>query len=343
MSVEMVVGGLDTKFTARSGPRGLASRVLRNAVLRVVARRFLLAVPLLFVVSALSFLLASLAPSNLVNVLLPSGTPAQQAALSKRLGFNQPVYEQYWHWVSHALSGNLGASYATGQGVAALIWQRLPVTLSLVIPTMVVMFVVGVSAGAVSAVRGGLLARVIDSLTLVGFALPGFWVGAVLVSLFAVKVHLFPAIGYVSLAQSVGDWARSMVLPVCALSLLPIAVMARQTREAMMDVMASEHVRMAWANGIPPRTIFYRLAFKNASMRAVTVGGLQVVGLLTGTLFVEQVFALPGLGSGLSLAASSGDFPVTQGIVVFFTLLIVVINLIVDLVYTLLDPRVRTS
>ncbi len=110
-----------------------------------------------------------------------------------------------------------------------------------------------------------------------------------------------------------------------------------------MDILASEHVRMAWANGIPPRTIFYRLALKNASIRAVTVGGLQVVGLLTGTLFVEQVFSLPGLGSGLSTAASTGDLQVTQGIVVFFTVLIVIVNLIVDLLYTLVDPRVRTS
>ena len=110
-----------------------------------------------------------------------------------------------------------------------------------------------------------------------------------------------------------------------------------------MDVLASEHVRMAWANGIPPRTIYYRLALKNASIRAVTVGGLQIVGLLTGTLFVEQVFTLPGLGSGLVMATSTSDLQVTQGIVVFFTLIIVVVNLLSDLAYTLLDPRVRPS
>jgi peptide/nickel transport system permease protein len=316
---------------------------LRNPVLRVVLRRLLLAVPLLFVVSALSFLLSSLAPSNVVDTLLPNATVAQRAALSHKLGLEQPVYEQYWRWFVHALHGNLGTSYTTGQSVVALIGQRLPVTLSLVIPTVIVMLVVGVGAGAVSAVRGGRLGRLIDIMTLVGFALPGFWVGAVLVSWFAVKLQLFPAIGYVSLTQSVGQWARSLVLPVCALSLLPIAIVARQTREAMMDVLASEHVRMAWANGIPPRLIFYRLALKNASIRAVTVVGLQIVGLLTGTLFVEQVFSLPGLGSGLVTAASTGDLQVTQGIVVFFTLLIVVVNLAVDLLYTVLDPRVRTS
>ena len=317
--------------------------MVRNPVVRVVVRRLYLAVPLLFVVSALSFLLSSLAPTNVLDVLLPNGSPAQYVALAHRLGLDQPVYEQYWHWLVHALGGNLGTSYTTGQGVKALIVQRFPVTLSLVVPTVVVMFLVGVGAGVVSAVHGGAVGRLIDSLTLVGFALPAFWVGAVLVSFFAVKIHLLPAIGYVSLAQSPGDWARSMVLPVVALSLLPIAVMARQTREAMMDVLASEHVRMAWANGIPPRVIFFKLALKNASMRAVTVGGLQVIGLLTGTVFVEQVFSLPGLGSGLDTAASTGDLPVTQGIVVFFTVVIVAINLVVDLLYAVLDPRVRTS
>ena len=338
-----VVAGTDPEFAAVSGPRPLVERASRNQVLRVVVRRLLLAVPLLFVVSALSFLLSSLAPSNVVDTLLPNATLAQRAALSHKLGLDQPVYEQYWHWLVHALQGNLGTSYTTGQGVAAEIGQRFPVTISLVIPTIVIMFIVGVWAGAFSAIRGGVLGRLVDTLTLVGFALPGFWVGAVLVAFFADKFHLLPAIGYVSPSVSISQWARSLVLPVCALSLLPIAVVARQTREAMMDVLASEHVRMPWANGIPPRMIYYRLALKNASIRAVTVGGLQTVGLLTGTLFVEQVFALPGLGSGLVTATSTSDLQVTQGIVVFFTLLIVLVNLIVDLLYTALDPRVRTS
>lgn len=320
-----------------------AGRMVGHPVVRVVLRRAVLAVPLLFVVSALSFVLSSLAPTNVIDLRLPSGTAAQRAQLARQLGFDQPIYDRYWHWLVHALGGNLGTSYVTGQRVTTEIGQRFPVTLSLVIPTMLVMFVIGVGAGVASAVRGGAVGRAIDTLSLVGFALPGFWVGAVLVSLFAVRLHLFPAIGYVSLAQSPTDWARSMVLPVAALSLLPIAVMARQMREAMMDVLASEHVRMARANGIPPRLIVGRLALKSASMRAVTVGGLQVVGLLTGTLFVEQVFTLPGLGSGLTAAASTGDVPVLQGIVVFFTLIIVVINLAVDLTYTLLDPRMRTS
>jgi peptide/nickel transport system permease protein len=323
--------------------RQRADSVLADPVVRVVIRRLLLAVPLLVVVSALSFVLQTLSPTQAVNVILPHGTDAQKAQLSRQLGFNLALYDQYWHWLTRALSGNLGASYFTGQTVSGLIAQRFTVTLSLIIPTMLVMFVVGVGFGVVSAVRGGAVGRAVDGVSLIWFAMPGFWVGAVLVAFFAVKLRWLPAIGYVPISQSPGEWARSMILPVTALALLPIAVMARQMREAMMDVLASEHVRMAWANGIPPRLVYYRLALKNASGRAVTVGGLQVIGLLAGSLFVEQVFQLPGLGSALTTAASQGDVPVTQGIVVFFTVIIVGINLVVDLVYALLDPRVRTS
>jgi peptide/nickel transport system permease protein len=341
--VERVVAPGEREVGAGSKLRRNADRVLGDPVVRVVARRLLLAVPLLVVVSALSFVLEKLSPTQAVDVILPHGTVAQRALLSRQLGFDLPVYDQYWHWLSHALGGNLGASYFTGQPVAALIAQRFPVTLSLIIPTVLVMFALGVGAGVVSAVRGGVVGRAVDAVSLIWFAMPGFWVGAVLVAFFAVRLRWFPAIGYVPFSQSPGEWARSMVLPVTALALLPTAVMARQMREAMMDVLASEHVRMAWANGIPPRLIHFRLALKNASIRAVTVGGLQVIGLLAGTLFVEQVFQLPGLGGALTTAASEGDVPVTQGIVVFFTVIIVGINLVVDLVYTLLDPRVRTS
>jgi peptide/nickel transport system permease protein len=230
--------------------------MVRNPVVRVVVRRLYLAVPLLFVVSALSFLLSSLAPTNVLDVLLPNGSPAQYVALAHRLGLDQPVYEQYWHWLVHALGGNLGTSYTTGQGVKALIVQRFPVTLSLVVPTVVVMFVVGVGAGVVSAVHGGAVGRLIDSLTLVGFALAGVLGGCgpgvvlrredPLASGYRVCV-----VGAVAGRLGTLDGAAGRRVVAAA-----DRGDGRQTREAMMDVLASEHVRMAWANGIPPRVIF---------------------------------------------------------------------------------------
>jgi peptide/nickel transport system permease protein len=304
----------------------------------------LLAIPLLFVVSALSFLLVSLTPGDVAQQIV--GTNASDEAyqrLRSELNLDLPLYQQYGIWVGDALQGDLGRSLFNGETVTKTIEDRLAVTLSLVVLSLLVISVVGVGLGIFGAVRGGAPGRAVDTISLVGFALPGFWVGAVLVALFAVKRHWFPAVGYVPISDSPSEWARAMVLPVVALALHSIAVLAKQTREAMLDALASEHVRMAWANGIPPRTIYYKLALKNAAPRIVTIIGLQTVGLLVGTVFIEQVFALPGLGSALVESASHGDLPVVQGITVFFALIIVGVNLAVDLTYSLLDPRVRAA
>jgi len=329
----------DTGAALRRHVGGAASPVTR-----VIVRRLLLAVPLLFVVSALSFLLISMQSSDAAaQILGRQATPAAYAALRHQLGLDLPLYEQYAHWVSNALRGNMGTSLLSGEPVTKIIGDRYSVTLSLVSLSVLAIVVGGVCLGVFSAVRGGVLGRFVDGASLAGYALPGFWVGSMLISLFAVKLHWFPAIGYVSIASSPGDWARSLALPVAALALQSVALLMKQTREAMLDVLASEHVRMAWANGVPPRVIFFKLALKSASMRVVTVTGLQTIILLGSTIFIEQVFALPGLGSALVSASVGSDLPVVQAITVLFTLIIVLINLVVDLAYTLLDPRVRTS
>lgn len=330
--------------TRARGAATAAGSWLTQPVLRVVARRLGLAVPLLFVVSALSFLLISLAPGNaVISILGTTGTPASYARLRHQLGLDQPLYVQYWDWLRRALHGDLGRSLLSGEPVSRIITERFPVTLSLVAGALLVTVVVGVSLGVFSAVRGGIAGRVVDALSLVSFSLPAFWIGAVLIAVFAVDLHWLPAVGYVPLASSPGHWARALVLPVTALALHHVAVVAKQTREAMLDVLASEHIRVARANGLRPFTIYFVLALRNAAMRVVTVLGLQTVGLLGGTLFVEQVFALPGLGYVLVNSSLQHDLPVVQGVTVFFTLIIVGVNLAVDLAYTWLNPRVRTS
>jgi peptide/nickel transport system permease protein len=316
----------------------------RHATLRVVVRRLLLAVPLLFVVSVSSFLLVSLIPGDPAQQILGVDAPPEAYdKLRHELGLDQPLYQQYWHWLSNALHGDLGTSLFNSEPVTKTIGDRFPVTLSLIVCSLLVIATIGTALGVFAAVRGGFFGRLVDGLSLVGFALPGFWVGAVLIAIFAVRLRWFPAVGYTPLADSPSEWARGLVLPVAALALHSFAVVAKQTREAMMDVLASEHIRMSWANGIPRRYVYFRLSLKNASIRIVTIVGLQMIGLLGATLFVEQVFALPGLGSELVSATLQGDLPVVQGITVFFTLIVVVVNLAVDLAYTALDPRVRTS
>jgi peptide/nickel transport system permease protein len=314
----------------------------RNRLIRVASRRLVLAVPLLIMVSGLSFVLVSLTPGDAADQILgTTATPQEYAALRRALGLDLPLYDQYWQWFRHAITGNLGTSIFTGQSVTQAVSQRIPVTLSLLLGALLVSVVVGVSLGVFSALRGGALGHTVDGLALIGFALPAFWVGAELIVLFAVRLSWLPATGYVFISQSPVGWLKSLVLPVIALSLYGVAATAKQTREAMLDVLGSEYIRMARANGVTSRSIVFCHALKNASLRVVTVLGVVAVGLLGGTVLVENVFALPGLGSLVVTAATEHDLPVVQGVAIYFTVMVVVINLLIDLAYTWLNPRVR--
>jgi peptide/nickel transport system permease protein len=315
-----------------------------DPLLVIVVKRLLFAIPLLFVVSALSFLLVSLTPGDAAREILGTNPPpGAYPKLRHSLGLDLPVQEQYWRWLTHAFHGDLGASLITGETVTHAIDGRLPVTLSLMLLALLVTLVVGVLLGLFSAVRGGVAGRLIDGLAMTGFALPSFWIGAVLISVFSVGLRWFPVVGYVSLASSPSRWLRSLALPVVALSLHAVAAVAKQTREAVVDVLSSEFIRMARANGVSPTSILFRHTLKNAAIRIVTIVGLLAVSLLGGTVLVESVFALPGLGSLAVSSALQHDLPVVQGIVVYFTLLVVAINLLIDLTYTWLNPRVRTA
>jgi peptide/nickel transport system permease protein len=313
----------------------------RRSLLWAIVRRLLLSVPLLLLVSALSFALLALTPGSVARQLLGAQATAEQvAAMQHTLGLDQPVYEQYWRWLTHALGGDLGISLLNGQPATSLIQQNLSATLSLTISTLVVFVVIGVTWGVFGAVYGGVADRFASALSLTGFAMPGVWVGSVLIELFAVDVRWFPAVGYTAPSQGVTEWLRSLVLPVATLSLGFIAVTAKNTREAMLDVLASEHVRMARANGVPSFSIVYVYAMKNVAIRVVTIVGLLTIGLLGGDVIVENVFGLPGLGAALVNAVNTHDVPVVQAITVIYTIVIVVINLLTDLTYRLFDPRV---
>jgi peptide/nickel transport system permease protein len=327
----------------RSDRRWMA--IWRTRALRVIVRRLALAVPLLFVVSALSFLLVSLVPGNAAGVLAGNGaSPQRLAQLDRQLGLNLPVYEQYWHWLKHALEGNLGSSLVTQQSVGpVIVGTRLSVTMSLIVGALLLAAIFGIGLGMLSAARGGFLGRALDAVALIGYAMPPFWLGAVLIVIFSVKLNLLPAEGYISFSQSPSGWFDSLVLPVVALSLGAVAVVARYTREAMLEALGSEYVRVAWANGVSARSIYFRHALKNAAPRIITTIGVTAVGLLTGTVLIETVFALPGLGGLAVTATTQRDLPTIQGVVVLFTIIVIVVNLIVDLAYSWLNPRVTSS
>ncbi|RYF59587.1 MAG: ABC transporter permease [Comamonadaceae bacterium] len=310
----------------------------------MLSKRLATSLVLLFVVSALTFVLLAFTPGDAARALV--GVDASQAQYEQardELGLNRPLPARYQEWVGSAVQGDFGRSIFTKQPVIDAITARLGVTASLIIGALLVSVILGVALGAFSAVRGGAAGRFVDLVALGAYAIPSFWLGTILVTVFAVNLHWFPATGYVKFADSSSGWLSSLVLPVVALASGGVAAIAKQTRESMLDALGSEHIRMAWSSGISPVSIVFRHALRNASLPVVTVLGWLVVSLLGGTVLVESVFALPGLGGLAVTSAMQRDIPMVQGVVVSFTVIVVIVNLGVDLLYSWLDPRVRTG
>lgn len=311
---------------------------------RFIARRLSISVLLVLLISFLTFVIQAVTPGDTVRAALGYNyTPQAYRQLRTQLGLDQPMLVQYGRWLGHAISGNLGTSPVSGLDVGASISARLPVTLSLVTIATALTALVGIGLGVLAAVRSGWVARAVDLLSLSGYALPNFWLALVLVTVFAVSIPLLPATGYVSLSVDPAGWARSLVLPVATLALQGVAVFARHTRDSMREMLARDFVTVLRANGASSRSIVFRHALRNAAIPAVTVTGLTFIGLFSGTVFIETIFAMPGLGGLAVSATTSHDLPMVQGVVVVFTLVVVLVNFLVDLAYGWLNPKVRLS
>lgn len=310
-------------------------------LLWTVARRLAWSVPLLLVVSLISFVLSSLSPGNVAGVILGTGaTDEQRAEVTRQLGLDASLPEQYWRWLTHAVRGDLGNSLFSNESVTSMLSSRLPVTLSMALLTLVLSVVIGILLGTVSAIRGGALARLVDASSLFVMAVPSFWFAAVLVVAFAVWVPLFPASGYVPFAFSPSLWLSSLVLPVVCLATSSVAGLALQMRGQMVTTFQSDFVRALRANGLSTRSVLFRHVWKNASGPVVTVSGLLVVSLLGGTVLMEAIFGMAGLGTLAVEATAKHDLPVIQGVVVYFTVIVIVVNLVTDLAQAALNPRV---
>jgi peptide/nickel transport system permease protein len=274
--------------------------------------------PLIVVVTALTFVLESLVPGNTARAIIgASGSPAAYQRLRAELGLNNPLWYQYWQYLDQVLHGNLGTSVFTGEPVSTLLNQRLGVTLSLVLLATALCGVVGVLLGVVSAVRGGVVGRAVDVLSLVGLALPGFWVAIILAAVFAVTLRIFPATGYIPPSDSVGRWLWALTLPVIALALAGVASVAKQTRDSLKDTLAREYIRTLRASGIGRASIIWKHALRNGAIPVVTVIGLAFVSALSASIFIEAVFVLPGLGSLAVTATNEHDIPVIEGAVLY--------------------------
>ncbi len=310
---------------------------------RLVVRWLLTSVPLVLGVSVLTFFLSSLVPGDAARAILgANATPELVSRLRTQLGLDRPLWEQYWSWLSQVLHGDFGRSLTAGSDVTTDLLDRLPVTVALMIGAGAVSAVAGIGLGVVAAVRGGRLGRVVDVVSLVGSAIPPFWFGLVLTTLLAVQLPLFPATGYVEFAEAPAQWFSSLVLPVLTLGLTSSALVAKQTRDGVRSELGRDYVYMLRARGISERSVLLRHVLRNAGGPVATVLGTVVVGMLGGTVLVETVFVLPGLG-GLAVSATQAhDLPVLQGIAVLFTIAVVVVNLLVELLHRALNPKVRS-
>jgi peptide/nickel transport system permease protein len=302
--------------------------------------RIVQAVPLLFIVSALTFFLQLFIPGDAARAIGGlQASPQAIAALRHRLHLDAPVWVRYWDWLRGAVHGNLGQSIINNESVAGELNQRLGVTLSLVIAATLLAMIIGVMLGMGSA-RGGRATRAVaETASVAGITIPAFWIGLFGIWAFSTKLGWLPANGYVFFGTSAGGWARSLVLPVAALMFAGITVIAKQTREQLDDVMSRDFVRNLRANGVSERSILFKHALRHVSITVLTVASNQLIGLLGSAVIIEQLFGLPGLGSAAVSAASTGDLPVILGVAMYFTLIVIALNLILDLAIGWLNPQ----
>lgn len=258
-----------------------------------------------------------------------------------RLGLDRPLIDQYWSWLSGSFTGDLGRSFYTSESVASALSNRVPVTLTIVLLTIALTAVVAVLLGVTAAVRGGWADRVVQVLSIIGTAVPAFIVAIALVFLFAINWRVFPATGFVQFDQSPSDWARSLVLPVVALLIGSVANAAQQFRTAMLDTLGRDFIRTLRARGVSERQLVFRNALRNAAAPGLTVLNLQLFAVLGGAVFIEQVFALAGMGQLANAAAQIQDVPMVMGTVLVTVLIVLSVNFVADILITVLNPKAR--
>jgi peptide/nickel transport system permease protein len=312
-------------------------------VLRYTLGRLLSAIPVLFVVSLVSFAIIALVPGDMASEMAgPSATAEELARLRAQLGLDKPLLQRMLAWYGALLRGDLGQSILLRRGVTEAILERLPVTLGLTFLALVFAVVLGVLAGMVAAVRpNSWTDQGVMAVALIGLSLPDFWLGLVFIWGFAVQLGWLPTGGYVPFTEDPLGWLRAMAMPAGALALTQMGLLARMTRASMLDVLRQDYVRTARAKGLPGWVVVVRHAGANVMVPVITVAGVSVGILLGGAVVIEQVFSLPGVGRLIIGAIQRRDYPVIQGGLLLTAAIFVLVNLVVDLLYAAVDPRVR--
>lgn len=314
-------------------------------MLLLVGRRLVMMVPILFLASFMVFGMVLLVPGDPAITLAGENASEEQIeAIREDLGLNDAVWVRYGRWVGDAVQGDLGDSLFSGRSVTQSIKERLPVTMSLALLSITVALLIAVPAGIIAATNRG---RWLDSVATIGaslgLAMPSFWLGLVLVLVFSLRLGWLPSTGYIPFEENPTEWLRHLALPALTLGTAAAAETTRQLRSSLVDVLQQDYVRTARAAGLRQRVVVFKHGLKNAALPVVTVLGFQVAFLLGGSVIVEQLFALPGLGGLAIRAVLDRDLPVIQGVVVLTTVIVISINLLVDVIYGWLNPKVRSA
>ena len=310
-----------------------------------IIKRLIAMLPVLVLVSLIVFTITHLTPGDPALIMLgEEATPQALTALRHELGLDQPLPVQYFVWLSHVLRGDLGRSIRTNQPVIEAIMQRLPVTLELTILALIISMTVAIPAGIISATRRNSASDLISTtLALLGISMPSFFLAILLIFVFSLKVRWLPPMGYTPFQKGVWENLRGMVLPAITLGTAAMAIVARLTRSTLLEALQQDYVRTARAKGLREQAVIYGHALKNAMIPITTILGLQIGFLLGGAVITETIFALPGVGRLVVASIFERDFPLVQGVVLFLALMHLVVNLIVDLLYAYLDPRIRMA
>jgi peptide/nickel transport system permease protein len=312
-------------------------------MLSYILRRLAATVPVLFTVAVMVFLMLRLTPGDPAAIIAGDNATTQQILdIRTKLGLEQPVLQQFFIWLGNIVRGDLGESFFFRKTVWELISERIEPTLSLAFLTIVLAVIIAIPLGVVAAYRQGTwIDRLVMGFSVIGFSVPVFVVGYLLVYIFAIKLGWFPVQGYQRMSGGLGPWFRSLVLPAFTLSVIYVALIARMTRTSVLEVLSEDYIRTARAKGQTEVKVLFHHALKNAAVPIVTVVGIGVALLIGGVVVTESVYSIPGLGRLTVDAVLARDFPVIQAIILSFSFVYVLINLIVDLSYTIFDPRIR--
>lgn len=310
-----------------------------------ILKKILTAIPVLLVVSIVLFLLLNVMPGDAADSMSTMDATAEEVeALRESLGLNDPMYIQYLRWLKNVLKGDFGISFLNGASVTEKIMTRLPVTLELTLLAMLIAVAIALPMGVLSAThRNSTIDAIASFISMIGVAVPHFWLAMMLIIIFSVNLHWLPASGFTPISQGLGKNLIKMIMPAFSVGLGFAATVMRQTRSNMIDVLGTDYISTAKAKGMSKSVVVWKHGVRNALIPVITVIGMQTGRLFGGAIVVETLFGLPGIGTAIVQSIFSRDYQMTMGCVMMVAVIIILINTIVDILYVIIDPRVRTT